>query len=199
MEYFEFEDPRNPGYKFSIDEKSKSIESSAIFGENADILAFITGGIPALFMTSPGAVKSIRGSFEAGKVFEQALKKISYAGVEPSENITMTLTHFQHYIVPGMSPKLQAAMSFTAKKEGSEPNYSQYACVWDGKIAIGPGAEKDMLNEMIEFSLQHWSKNTCSEEGKTKFEKSEPLSGNFTGKGVKCAYNIFNSEGEIQQ
>jgi len=90
---------------------------------------------------------------------------------------------------------MKALLKFEARLDASkETTYAGYAFDWEGQgIALTPSQEKDMLNEMIEQSLYHWASmffdTTLNRDSMTNFPSQRK--GQFTGKGVKCTYDIY--------
>jgi hypothetical protein len=195
--FFDDNPPLQLPFKIEIDEETRLMRSGAIMGEDSVFQAFMVGGLIAVaVIETPGAVGAIRGNFAVGEVFNQCAK--SFAVKNPGEavdTLNLKLIYFQQYTIPGTSPRLKAFMEFEAHLSASnDTTLAGYACDWEGQgMALTPAEEKNMLNEMVEQSLFHWSNyfsENLSSDSKT-VEFPQQKNGEFSGNGVKCTFDIF--------
>ncbi|MEW5745528.1 MAG: hypothetical protein AB1805_08865 [Nitrospirota bacterium] len=186
-------------FKVVVGDTSRSIETGAIMSDpSLSFLLFGMGGGAAA--ATPGAVGAMRGKFAAGEVFDQASKALSPAGAAASgQTLHLKLIRFQHYLVPGLSPGLKAVMEFSADFAGTDKTTkSSYAFSWkrDG-MTILPGREKDVLREMVEYALSHWSRMLLGHYAKNASKDNlipdfpPALRGQISHDIVEGVYEIF--------
>jgi len=187
--------------KIGIDEESRKYESGAIMGEGAEMQAFIVGGLPAMYLLSKkSAVGGIRGNFSVGDVFYDMASRISLNGSSGLQNhIDVKLNYFQQYIIPGLSPRLKAIIEFSSHMKNADKTvHSAYLFDWESQGPIlSPDKEKDMLREMVEQVITHWSSAIMrknhgqSQQTGSAIQFPDAEQGQFSGNGVQCKYHIF--------
>lgn len=175
--------------KAVLDESSAKLETVAQWSGMTKVQMFMTSGIVgALLLDEPKVGKAIRGGFMVGQAFAEDLAGMS---TDSADTLTFKIKSFNHYAVPGMLPSLKALMYFetTNDKQGFS-TLSAYACDWESRgPIISGGTEKDMLREMVDYSLNHWGRLYLTNRTESGFPA--PQRGTFTGEGVKCAYDVF--------
>ncbi len=193
-EYFVSKSPFNFPFHINVPNETRKLEVGAKMGEGSDIQSFIVGGLPAIAMLNiPGTVGGIRGKFAVGETFASYAELMSNTNQSSQISpLTLRLTYFQQYLIPGLSPRMKALLRFEALlPESGEVTTSGYVFDWEGQgMALTPGKEKDMLNEMVEQSLYHWAtlyqENLPSKLGFPVLKK-----GQFIGNGVQVTYEVF--------
>lgn len=191
-EFFKSEASQKVNCSVEVPEASQGYESAGIM-KNAFTTGFLIGGlVGATLVSSQPFTGLLRGKYAAGQAFFEVSQSICLGGRD-AKTLRLELLRFQQYNVPGLALGLQAFMEFRATAgEPPQSNVSAYACDWKGRDAIlSPNQEKNMLREMIEFSLNHWTGtwSKASDQTSGVFPKAER--GSFDGDGVTCQYEIF--------
>ena len=174
-------------YNVTVEKETLSVESGIIMGESFPMMAASVGLVGAAVASNQGFVNMVRGKFAAGQAFQDTAKRLSKD--ESGKELRLNLLEFQQYAIP---QHLQAYMKFSSRFENEDTTYiSAYAC--DFKLKPGaftPSTEKNMLKEMIDYSMHHWSVNLS----KSRSEGNELLDlqhGTIPDDNVICSYEIY--------